>query len=100
MNAIVKTLCQACSKPMPDKRPDSWCEQCSTQVELDIIYGDDDGFDLTCDRCGGDGVVEYADSPDVWGEDCPSEMDHLVTCPACYGRGFIGDVSEPQTSAA
>lgn len=47
---------------------------------------DDDGRDL-CERCGGEGLVEYAESPDVWGEDCPSLVNHLVTCPLCGGTG-------------
>lgn len=49
----------------------------------------DDGEDRdVCDRCGGDGTIEYADAgPDVWGEDCPSEVNHLVECPDCEGTG-------------
>lgn len=42
-----------------------------------------------CWRCGGDGVIDYMDAgPDVWGEDCPSEVNHLVTCPDCGGTGL------------
>lgn len=41
-----------------------------------------------CDRCGGDGHIEYAEGgPSVWGEDCPSEVNHLVECPECGGYG-------------
>ena len=94
---IVQTRCQACKRSMPDDRADSWCFQCATQSELDMIYGDDDCDsdgdwlnDLTCERCDGSGSIEYAENPDVWGEDCPSEKDHLVTCPDCQGRGWIG----------
>jgi hypothetical protein len=54
---------------------------------------DDDDYDQQdrdqCDRCGGDGVLDYLDAgPDVWGEDCPSLVDHLVTCPDCGGTGL------------
>lgn len=48
------------------------------------------GYDdnLVCERCGGEGSIEYDDAgSDVWGEDCPSEMNHLVECPACRGEG-------------
>lgn len=47
-----------------------------------------DGIDNTCERCGGDGTIEYLDAgPSVWGEDCPSEVNHLVECPNCEGTG-------------
>jgi len=39
--------------------------------------------DPCCQRCGGDGVVEYTESPDLWGEDSPSEENHLLPCPEC-----------------
>lgn len=42
-----------------------------------------------CERCGGEGFVSYMDSPDVWGEDCPSMLDHYVSCPECGGRGLV-----------
>lgn len=45
---------------------------------------DDDG---RCWRCGGEGSVEYNDAPEVWGEDSPSEENHLVECPECHGEG-------------
>ena len=54
---------------------------------------DDDGWDRDyerdeCDRCGGEGHIEYAEAgPSVWGEDCPSEVNHLIECPECGGRG-------------
>lgn len=38
-----------------------------------------------CDRCGGEGFCEYQDTPECWGEDCPSEVNHLVDCPECGG---------------
>ena len=40
-----------------------------------------------CDLCGGDGSREYMDAPDEWGEDCPSEVNHLVECHDCGGAG-------------
>ena len=47
-----------------------------------------------CPDCGGDGLVEYNDAgPSVWGEDCPSEENHLVTCPNCRGSGLLKDCS-------
>lgn len=49
-------------------------------------WDDDHGDPDRCDRCGGEGVIEYAEAgPEVWGEDCPSEVNHLVTCPECGG---------------
>lgn len=43
-----------------------------------------------CDRCGGKGFVEYYDAPETWGEDSPSERNHLVECPECGGSGDAG----------
>jgi hypothetical protein len=41
-----------------------------------------------CDRCGGDGMIEYNDGDGSdWGEDCPVELNHLITCRACQGTG-------------
>lgn len=40
-----------------------------------------------CERCGGEGLLEYIDAPDTWGEDCPSEVNHLIECPDCAGTG-------------
>lgn len=48
-------------------------------------YWDDDGDD-TCSCCGGDGVVELVDHPELWGEDCLSEINRLVPCPECLER--------------
>lgn len=36
-----------------------------------------------CELCGGEGVREYEDAPDEWGEDCPSEPNHLIPCRGC-----------------
>lgn len=41
-----------------------------------------------CERCGGDGFIEYNDGDGSdWGEDCPSEENHLIICRACNGTG-------------
>jgi hypothetical protein len=51
---------------------------------------DDDSHERTCGRCGGEGFIEYAEAgPEVWGEDSPSEENHLVSCPRCHGDGFL-----------
>lgn len=52
--------------------------------DWDGMYDDD-----WCEECGGEGFVEYMDCPLVWGEDCPSEVNHLVTCPYCDGTGRV-----------
>lgn len=52
------------------------------------LWSDDYDDNVVCDRCGGEGSIEYDDAgPDVWGEDCPSLMNHLVMCPDCRGEG-------------
>lgn len=43
----------------------------------------------TCEVCGGDGHREYMDAPEEWGEDCPSEKNHLIECRTCSGTGII-----------
>ena len=43
----------------------------------------------TCDRCGGDGWIDYLDGDGGdWGEDCPSEENHPIVCRACGGTGY------------
>ena len=43
---------------------------------------------LRCQKCGGDGFLDYLDGDGSdWGEDCPSEENHLITCRACHGTG-------------
>lgn len=49
-------------------------------------YDEDHEFER-CEMCGGDGVIEYMEHPEVWHEDCPSFQNHLLTCPECRGRG-------------
>lgn len=91
MTSVVVTRCQLCGERMPDERADCWCSVCSTNQELDVLYGDDGGYDdptdCTCDQCGGDGVVELQETPELWGEDCFCEQNRLVTCPSCHGKG-------------
>jgi RecJ-like exonuclease len=48
---------------------------------------DGDALAYDCEQCGGEGMVEYMDCPEAWGEDCPSEPNHLITCPRCHGGG-------------
>lgn len=58
-------------------------EEEQAMLEADPDYG-------VCDRCGGEGFIEYNDGdPGDWGEDCPSEVNHLITCRACQGTGRI-----------
>ena len=56
-------------------------------------WGDDRDFDRDrdeCDRCGGEGSIEYDEAgPSEWGEDCPSEVNHLIECPKCGGAGYF-----------
>ena len=54
----------------------------------DLIYDDDYCEPNLCQECGGEGFIEYNDAgPSYWGEDCPSEENHLVTCRHCRGTG-------------
>lgn len=39
-----------------------------------------------CELCGGEGFREYLDAPDEWGEDSPSEANHLIPCRGCRER--------------
>ncbi len=58
-----------------------------------LEMGDDDDCDMEprdeCERCGGDGFIELAEAPELWGEDCMSEKNRLVKCPDCDGYGFF-----------
>lgn len=75
-------VCAQCDDILKPEYPYAVCERCDLQ---NMVEADDD-CDV-CDRCGGDGVIEYLDAgPSVWGEDCPSEMNHLIPCPQCSGR--------------
>lgn len=56
-------------------------------MDADDDYDECDDIREACPTCGGEGFVEYMDAPEVWGEDCPSEENHLVDCPNCGGSG-------------
>ena len=45
-------------------------------------------YEQVCHVCGGEGHREYIDAPEEWGEDCPSEVNHLIECRECSGYGF------------
>lgn len=55
-----------------------------TQEDWDWFWSEHDREGWECSRCGGEGFIEYNDAPDLWGEDCPSEVNHLVDCPECH----------------
>ena len=53
-----------------------------------IDIGDDRlESDDVCNLCGGERFVALSDCPELWGEDCFSEIDRLVRCPECKGEG-------------
>lgn len=56
-----------------------------TKADWDDWWNTVDPDAWECDQCGGDGYVEYNDAPETWGEDCPSQRNHLVACPGCAG---------------
>lgn len=63
-----------------------WCD------DYDDDYSDHEYSDEPeCPWCGGEGMAEYAESPEAWGEDCPSEVNHLIRCPQCKGSGLAKD---------
>lgn len=70
---------------MPQPAP-----RCVAVREDDDPPDDEDfGNPEYCEECGGDGWISYMDAgPSYWGEDCPSEVDHPVTCRACRGTGL------------
>lgn len=64
------------------------CQGCGHAPHQCVCAPDDEA--AVCDRCGGDGMIEYNDGDGGdWGEDCPSEINHLITCRACRGTGRI-----------
>lgn len=60
-----------------------WPASVPTKDDWGEFYAgyDDDAWE--CDLCGGEGFREYLDAPEEWGEDCPSEMNHLIRCRGC-----------------
>lgn len=67
------------SKPTPDPAAAREPDESYVRPYVDDDF-DDEGFVLTCTRCGGEGVHE-GDRP---GWDVPGE---LVNCRACGGSG-------------
>lgn len=62
------------------------CEDCKLESEQAELEADPD-YGI-CDRCGGEGFIEYNDGDGSdWGEDSPSEENHLITCRQCHGTG-------------
>jgi len=59
----------------------------SDEADYDDDYDDDYGDRETCERCGGEGLIEYDDAPEVWYGDSPDLINHLVECPTCRGSG-------------
>ena len=57
-------------------------------VSAPTNFDDDEADHFCCERCGGDGFIEYNDGDGSdWGEDCPSEENHLIVCRECGGTG-------------
>lgn len=70
---------------------DDW-KLMSPEEEAERIFGpqDEEGdYEPPCDRCGGDGVVELIDEPDLWDEDCFTGANDLITCPDCAHRSDV-----------
>lgn len=65
----------------------------SAELYIDDDYPYDDEDDDDCPTCGSEGITEYLDDEGSWGEDCPSEVSHLVTCSNCRGSGSRKDCS-------
>ena len=73
-------------KPIEAETRGGSCAPALCSADFDYYpeeYWDDEE---TCDMCGGDGMIEYLDHPEVWGEDCPSDQNHLLPCPECWRR--------------
>lgn len=47
-----------------------------------------------CPCCGGEGLVELQDHPELWDEDCFMEENRLVACPECGGLPTGDEPSE------
>jgi Lar family restriction alleviation protein len=72
-----------------EEPPTEPCPKCNPSGQADDSSDrDEDDEDNRCERCGGEGFVDYFDAPETWGEDCPGERNHLVTCPDCRGSGY------------
>jgi hypothetical protein len=66
----------------PSASYDEWKLR-TPEEDAERIFGphDEDDDEPPCDRCGGDGVVELIDEPDLWAEDCFVEENRLIPCP-------------------
>lgn len=51
----------------------------------------DDEEDDLCWTSSGEGFFDLEDHPELWGEDCLSEMNRSVVCPNCKGSGNADD---------
>lgn len=88
-----RRVCRILLKATEDARlealPAITTQECRREGVVIEVYDWDEfysGYDQDawdCPSCGGEGSVEYMDHPEVWGEDCPSEANHLVACPEC-----------------
>lgn len=87
MKPAVFKNCNVCGRELKrqDELAAGMCAVCANE-EID----DDPA---RCPTCGGDGTAEYYDCPESWGEDCPSEENHLIVCPNCRGSGLLKDCS-------
>lgn len=54
-----------------------------SEAAEDCIWSEAHQWGGECELCGGEGVREYNDAPEEWGEDCPSEVNHLIPCRGC-----------------
>ena len=86
--------CAVASGPVADDRV------CESGCAAPVVGYDSEGVPLCreclddlnaqpcCDRCGGEGWIDYMDGDGSdWGEDCPSEENHPIICRACRGTG-------------
>jgi hypothetical protein len=55
------------------------CSACFKDEHLDDLLDDAP----PCNRCGGDGLIEYGEAPEAWGGDTPDLENHFVPCPEC-----------------
>lgn len=100
--------CEICGAKVRNQNPntttcDSTCtaakhakrtRQQQIEWEMENDQYDDQEGEPACPSCGGDGMMEYIDAgPSAWGEDCPSEENHLVICPNCRGSGLMKDAT-------